>query len=285
MTTLLFAAPAFAQDVVQLNEQGITAFAEGRFEEAAQKFHQAYDKAPEPGAKKNEALAWFKAGKCSEALAAAKEYLALNVPDELSTKEAQTVAARCYIQRAEGEFASGNLVGTEAALADAKANNPAPEEVAKITKIEGDVAAKRKAEDAEKTRVAAAAAAAEEERKQQEARDAQSGNQMVGLGIAAGGGAIVLGTLVYHLSMALGTAPKFKDAAFEGDRAQYDKLGKKLETANWLIPTLYGVGLATVGVGGYFWWSAGGMESDSQQAAFLPRGVESAGVTLTWSFR
>lgn len=283
LAVLACSAPAFAQDVVKLNEEGIVAFSEGRFEEAAQKFNQAYAIKPEAPLKKNEALAWFKANKCSEALAAAKEYLALNAGDEVSTREAQTVAVRCYIERAEAELAAGNFDLVTTAVADARANSPAPEDEATLVRIEADANAKREAAEAERLAAQAAAAKAAEEAARAE-RDAQRGGsaRTLGLALTAGGGAIVLGTLVYHIALATGAAPKFKDAAAAGNREDYDRLGKRLETGNWLIPTLYTVGLATSGLGVFLWWNAGSGEQAPQTATMF--GLESVGVTASWRF-
>ncbi len=269
---------ATAQDIVSLNEDGITAFSEGRFADAAEKFGQAYAIKPEPPLKKNEAVAWFKAEKCSEALAAAKEYLALGVDNDLSTREAQTVAVRCYIQRAETELASGNTDSAAAALADARANSPAEEDVPVITKLEAEVTTRRTAATAEAERLRLAAAQAEQD---QAALDRQGGPPVLAMGLVGGGAAIVVGTLVYHLALATGTASKFREASAAGDRAEYDKLGKRLTTGNWLIPTLYAVGLATSGVGVYLWWSSGDRETRPATGSL---GMESIGVTATWIY-
>lgn len=271
---------AFAQDIVKLNEEGISAFSEGRFEEAAQKFSQAYAIKPEPPLKKNEALAWFKADKCTEALGAAKEYLALGVDDELSTREARTVAVRCYIKQAQTEIAAGNLDQTTATLADARTYSPMPEDEQILAALEGQVQAQRDAAEADRQ---AAIAQAEARRAQEAEQQRRDRAKTLGLGVAAGGGAIVLGTLIYHIALATGTASKFKDAAANGDRAQYDKLGKRLETGNWLVPTLYAVGLAAGGVGGYLWWSASAHETAPPQTARI-LGLDTVGFTASWRF-
>lgn len=270
-----------AQDIVELNEQGIEAFKAGRFDEAAQKFNEAYAIKPEPPLKKNEALAWFKAGQCDQALTAANEYLGLGVDDELSSKEAQTVVVRCQIQKAEAMLAAGDADGAEAALAPAKAGAPTEADQQEIARVEASIQAKR---DADEQARQAMIAAAEAEKAAQAAEEKREQRQLVGLGVASAGGAIVLGTLIYHIALATGTSKKFQDAAARGDQAEYDRLGKKLETGNWLVPTLYGVGLATSGVGVYLWWSARAEEPAPAATQPAAVGLESLGITATVRF-
>lgn len=278
---LVMPATAFADDIVKLNEDGITAFQAGQFEEAASKFQQAYEIKPEPPLKKNEALAWFKAGECGRALSAAGEYLALGVEDDRSQQEAQTVVVRCHLQRAEAALAAGELADAEAALADARAHEPGDEDVASISGMEKEIASRRAAE--QQVRQDAIAAAQQDE--QREAREqSRRKKRSMGLGIASAGGAIVLGTLIYHVALATGTSAKFRDAAQAGDRAEYDRLGQKLETANWLVPALYGVGLATAGVGGYIWWSASPADQNTTPAEGWAGGIDAIGFTATMHF-
>lgn len=277
---ILVSSTAFAQDIVKLNQEGIEAFTEGRFADAAQKFNEAYSITPEAPLKKNEAVAWFKAERCSEALAAAKEYLALGVENELSTREAQTVVVQCYVKRAETELAAGNRDAAKSALTDARASNPTEEDGQAIAKLESDIATQVAAENETRRAEMEAAEAEEARRAQVEKRKSMS---RVGLGVAGGGAAIVLGTLIYHITLATGTSSKFKDASAAGDRETYDKLGKKLETGNWLVPTLYAVGLATTGAGVYLWWSYGDRETDTTAAQALG-GFETIGATASWKF-
>ena len=283
---VVFMTPAigWAQSVNELNQAGVEAFSTGNFEEAAQKFQAAYAIEPTPSVKKNEALAWFKAQKCVQARQAASEYLALPQTEELSVKESQTIIVRCTILDAESKIAAGGLDEASALLTDAKSKNPSEEDTAKIAELEGQIAQKKsELAEQEKARQAADAEAA---RKRAAAQQAQQDEQkdrrmrMVGLSIASTGAAILVGTLVYHLALATGTSSKFKDAAETGDRATYDKLGKRLETGNWLAPVLYTVGAATAGVGGFLWYRAGGM---SGGGAENPKATE-AGVSLTFRF-
>lgn len=286
LAVMVVGTSAFAQedDIVTLNEEGITAFTEGRFEEAATKFRKAYELKPEQTLKKNEALAWFKANKCTEALRATSEYMALQPTDELSVNEAKAVIVKCNIQKAQESLAAKNHEEAEAFLVKAEASGPGDEDKQAIASARAEIQVERDRVAQEK---ALAAKRAEEQRQREAAMERTSSKKTLGLVLASAGGAIIVGTLVYHLSMALGTAPKFKDNAAAGDDlAEYDKLGKRLETANWLIPTLYAVGLGTAGVGGFFWMSSQGMESDPSTA--LGPGKQdretTVGVTVTWRF-
>ena len=288
-----------AGDIVKLNEEGIAAYQAGRFEEAATKFRQAYAIQPENTLKKNEAVAWFKAGRCEEALTAGREFLALPEIDELSQVEARAVVLQCDLQLARAATDAGQLDKAEQHVASARMNQPDPQAVEQLAKLETEIAAKREAEEAAKAqaaadaearrnaKAAAAAAAADDDR--------SGSTSTLGLGLTAGGGAILVGTVVYHAALLFSTAPKFRDVAAAGaDRAQYDRLGKKLETANWLIPTLYAVGAVTTGVGVWLWLqpggeggapataSVGGHGDPPHQLHFLR--VRELGINVGWRF-
>jgi tetratricopeptide (TPR) repeat protein len=272
-----FASPAFAQDIVELNEKGIAAFQEGRFADAASFFQQAYGVEAQPPLKKNEAAAWFKAGKCPEAINAAKQYLALDTGVEISVKETRAILVDCNVQLAKTATDEGALEAAEGHLTEAEAHQPDAEAAAKIAAARTAIAEKK-----EEQRLAREKALAEAEAKREAEQKAARRARMrtVGLGVAGGGAAILLGTLVYHSAMAFGTAPRFKDTAAAGeDRATYDRLGRRLETANWLIPTLYGVGLAAGGAGAYLWWSNGALGSERPQAA-----SREVGVQIVWRY-
>lgn len=281
---LLAPANLFAQDtppqgdIVKLNEEGIAAFQAGNFEEAATKFQQAYELQPENTLKKNEAVAWFKANKCEQAVTAGNQFLALEGTDELSQTEARAVVAKCDVQLAQAALDANRLDEAERRLNEAKAAQPDPETQAKIAELEPKLAAKKQEAEARQKAIAEA----EARRKAEEAAAAEpSGStQTLGLALTAAGGALVVGALVYHFAMLLGTAPKFRDVAAAGeDRAEYDRLGKKLETARWLAPTIGLVGAATAGVGVWLWMR--GDESAPATAGFKPSEV---GVVLSWRF-
>jgi tetratricopeptide (TPR) repeat protein len=273
-----------AQSVAELNEAGVDAFASGKFEEAAKKFKAAYDLEPTPSVKKNEALAWYKAEKCDDARRAAGEYLTLPDAEELSVKESQTIIIRCDIKSAEAKLAADDLDGATTLISDARTRNPAEADTARLTQLEGQVTARRDQIAAEQAQAQQAVAEAEAAKKREAKKKRDQRMRIIGLSVASTGAAILVGTLVYHLSLATGTSKKFKDAAASGDRATYDKLGKRLETANWLVPVMYSLGAATSGVGGFLWYRAGGLDqlrgAGGQES---PRATE-AGVMLIWRF-
>ena len=255
-------------DIVKLNEEGIAAFQAGNFEEAATKFQQAYALEPENTLKKNEAVAWFKAGKCGEAVTAANQFLGLEGIDELSATEARAVVVKCDVQLAGAALDAGRVDEAERRLAEAKANQPDEEMQKQIAELESRVAAKKQeTEEARQKALAAAQARLQAEAQAAEQQDAGS-TTTLGLALTAAGGAVFLGAVVYHLVMLAGVAPKFRDVAAAGtDRAEYDRLGKRLETARWLAPTLGVVGLATAGVGVWLWMGGGESESTTPAAS------------------
>ncbi|QDG52826.1 hypothetical protein FIV42_19370 [Persicimonas caeni] len=109
-------APADAPDearaeqrMLELNEAGFSAFAEGEFVEAARKFEEAHEFVPDPNLRKNAAIAWFKAERCEEASEAAVFFL---LADEMTVKdriEARSVLGHCRLDEAEAAIAAGDV--------------------------------------------------------------------------------------------------------------------------------------------------------------------------------
>lgn len=274
-----------AGDIVKLNEDGIAAFQAGNFEEAATKFRQAYEIQPENTLKKNEAVAWFKAGNCENALRAGREFLALADVDELSQTEARAVTLQCDLQLARTAVDAGDLDKAEQHTASARINQPDPQAVKQLDQLDADIAAKRKIEEEARQKALADAEARRKAEQAAAANDGGGSSSALGLGLMSGGGALLVGTLVYHVVMLASVAPKFRDVAAAGDdRARYDDLGKKLETANWLVPTLYAVGAVTTGVGVWFWMQSSAETDAAAAATASPRRAREFGVSVGWRF-
>lgn len=95
------------QKMLELNEAGFSAFAEGEFSEAARKFEEAHAYVADPILRKNAAIAWFKANRCEKASEAAVFFL---LADEMTVKdrvEARSVLGHCRLEEAEVAIESG----------------------------------------------------------------------------------------------------------------------------------------------------------------------------------
>jgi tetratricopeptide (TPR) repeat protein len=251
---LLSAAPAYAQSVRELNEQGLKAFAEGRYVDAAESFDQAYELEPKPELLKNEAVSWYKAERCKEAVESA--HLFLTFPDTESAEriEISSLLGACKVKLAKDAIEAHSFELADRLLEEVEDSQP------------DDLLADRVA----RTRIALAKAR-EEFGEQAEETPAESGqttagdsttvtevgtvepeprNNGPGWALVGVGAASLVGAIVYHTVMATVVEPNFHSVAHEGtDRDRYDKLDRQLRTANVLVPTLYSVGAVSTVVG------------------------------------
>lgn len=276
----LLSASAFAQskkpNVKKLNEEGIAAFEAGRFEEAAQKFQDAWKIDPDPTLRKNESIAWFKANRCNEASTAGTSYLDSGTVDAGTRVEIHAVLANCRVSYAREAMGAKDFALAEKFIDEAEvlALSDAPKETIRVAR-----------EDLNKAREADAAAAAEAQQKAALEAAAKTPPPAVDSGapvlpwvITGAGAAILASAAVYHVIAATSMASEYEDVAAAGDdRARYDELASSLDTARWLVPTLYAIGAATTGVGVYFL-----MEQDNNQPTAAP--TPAGGVTFSGRF-
>jgi tetratricopeptide (TPR) repeat protein len=276
----LLSTSAFAQskkpDVKKLNEEGIAAFEAGRFEEAAQKFQDAWKLDPDPTLRKNEAIAWYKANRCNEASAAGTSYLDSSAVDKETRIEIHAVLANCRVSYAREAMGAKDFVLAEKFIDEAEvlALSDPPKETIRVAR-----------EDLAKAREAEAQALAEAQQKaaleaaaKTPPPEVESSSPVLPWAITGAGAAILASAAVYHVIAATSMASEYEDVAAAGeDRARYDELASSLDTARWLVPTLYAIGAATTGVGVYFL-----MEQDSSQPTAAP--TPAGGVTFSGRF-
>ncbi|MEZ4460239.1 MAG: hypothetical protein R3E66_11040 [bacterium] len=267
------ASPAVAQtraekkQIKALNEAGITAFQEGRFADAAASFREAWKIHPDPTLRKNEAIAWFKANNCKEASEAATSFLDAADTDPEARGEINSVLANCRVEYAREAMRFKDFKLAEDFLAQAE--NLATADVTK--------------ENIRQARLELAKARSEVEAPVEATPTVVTANaeptQPVWPYVVAGtGAAIVLTAAIYHVVSLTSTASEYEDVAAAGrDKARYNELASSLDTARWLVPTLYAVGLATTGVGAYFVFGR-------EDTATTPAAPTSAGVTFSGSF-
>jgi tetratricopeptide (TPR) repeat protein len=207
--------------MIALNEAGFSAFAEGKFVEAAQKFEEAHTYLPDPILRKNAAIAWFKAGRCVEASEAAVFFL---LADEMTARdrvEARSVLGHCRLEQAEAALEEGDV---ERAVAI----------IERVAFLETD---ERVDERLAAVRMQVVEAGAGEP-------DAFSSTETAGWVMVASGAAILAGNVGY-----LVVSESCQDAS---------------DKADWLVPTLYGVGGVTVGSGLWIALSADSPQRDVQ---------------------
>lgn len=282
MMVCLLSSSAFGQSkqdketIKKLNEEGIAAFEAGRFDEAAQKFQDAWKLDPDPSLRKNEAIAWFKANRCNEASTAGTSYIDSGAADPESRVEIHALLATCRVSYARDAMGAKNFDLADQFLneADVLALSEAPKQA--IAQARLDLAkareehAKAEAEAAQKAQMEAAAKAVP--------APEPAAELPIPWIITGAGAAILVGAAAYHVVSLTSTASEYEDVAAAGtDRARYDELASSLDTARWLVPTLYAIGAATTGVGVYFL-----MEQDQSQPNASP--TPAGGVTFSGRF-
>ena len=123
-----------------LTEEANALFQSGDFKGAAQKFREAYEAFPDANLKKNEMIASFKSGECTEAIAAGALYLdkGTNVlPKDRS--DVQTVEIRCRLQFATDQVALKRFDRAEAELVKIEALGPAAEDRDAIAEVRSEI--------------------------------------------------------------------------------------------------------------------------------------------------
>ena len=217
---------AFAQqneaEMNRLNEEGFREFQAGRFAVAAARFRQAYEAFPEPNLRKNEAIAWFKAGQCDEAIPAANAFLIAPDTSEPDRLEARSIVANCKVEMAR-EATSAESWGLAERLLD-EAESLEPDQYARdqIAMARVDLAAQRQAEP--------------------------SKTSPVGWVLVGTGAAVVGGSVAYWLL----TIPDRKESnTISPSDPDYDTVVARAKTSRWLVPVGLASGAAMTGIGIY----------------------------------
>lgn len=230
---------------LELNKAGITAFREGRFEDAAKAFAQASEFSRNEALRKNESIAWFRAEKCEPAVVAGNKFLLLEGVSPEDEVLVSSVIANCKADFARTAIGAGDYDLADSLLTDAEA-------------LETDGVAK--------DRVAAVRVELAEARKKPPAEpeirtvyvpEPQEKPPYLGYGLMFGGGAVVLATVAYHL-VALSWVNRVRaiEQGEAGSRDQFEQRKRGVKVARIAVPTLYAVGGATAATGvvlTFFW--------------------------------
>ena len=218
--------PSSAEErMLTLNEEGFSAFAEGEFAEAARKFEKAHTFVADPILRKNAAIAWFKAGRCEEASQAAIFFL---LADEMTVKdrvEARSVLGHCRLEEAEQAIEAGKKERAQAI-------------VERVDLLQTDERVEQRLSSL-RMRLGVG---------RSDVSQAASPN-IAGWTLVATGAAVLAGTVGYHIL----SANDEDQLQALGDSAQNSRRRQQLEdsvdTARWLVPTLYAAGGLSTGAG------------------------------------
>lgn len=258
-----------AQTPDELNQAGIEAFAAGEFERAAQNFKAAHDKDPDPIFRKSEAVAWFKAGNCEDAIEAANAFLLQWNDGEAEANEASSVVANCKIELATTAADSDSFDLAERLLFEAEQHARDSYTRDRISSARVELARQRKA-------------ALEEERAARQEKEVviaeppapEPRSRVPGYATIAAGSALLVAGGVLHTVALARTAPRLRDAEY-GDRAEYDQLARRLDTSRILVPVLYAVGAATLGTG--IWLTVNKSGEEPSRSGEVSGGVSFSG--------
>lgn len=281
LLSLVSGGPAFAQpdEVRELNAQGLEAFAEGRFAEAAELFGRAYSLHPQPELLKNQAIAYYKADQCTGAVESAHQYRMLDQLQPGDAEELDSLIGACKVKLAREALDAGSLELAERLLDDVDAMNPDPVLRDRSALVRVELAKRRAAEtppsDPAVDEEADAKPLAVDEVTPREIdaievvenpeEPTTRGWPLVGMG-----GFILAGAIVYHVTMAAVVEPDFEETARRGvDRARYDRLDRSLRLANVLVPTLYGVGGAVALTGFVLVATSGSADAAEEEVVML----------------
>lgn len=234
-------ATAFAQadsdpavaEMNRLNEEGFVEFRAGRYAEAARRFNAAYQAFPDPNLRKNEAVAWFKAGMCDSAMPAANAFLIAPDTSEGDRLEARSIVANCRVELARGAMGSNNWKVAESLLDEAESLEP---------------------DQYARDQIAIARVEMAERKKSSGGSGSSGGAGPVGWAMVAAGAAVVGGTFVYWLL----TIPDRDDSRnLSPMNPNYDRAARRARTSRWLVPLGLIGGASITGIGVYLVVSGG----------------------------
>ena len=232
---------------IELNEKGVQAFEAGRYAEAADAFRNAYDILGDPAIRKNEALAWFKAENCDEAVAAANKFLLLDATLPEDRNEMSTVIANCKVTIAAKAVEAGELDVANRLLAEAEQLEPDAYVRDQIKLVRIEIAKREGAQTGGSTTTDTASAAQTTVESQADIEEPRT--PILGYALLGAGGAMVVAGAIYH-AIALGWQAEFLRMTTEGgDPARFESLRGRVQTARFLVPVLYGLGIASAGTG------------------------------------
>lgn len=271
LTLLLVCSSAFAQvdaDVARLNDEGLHAFAEGRYAEAADIFGRAYSLEPRAELLKNEAVAWYRAERCDQAVVAAKSFL--DGPDVPAAEQSQmrSLMGACKVRLAQEAVEASSLDLATRLLDEVEAEEPDAVLRDRVAAVRAEIAKLQAPAPVEAPKphmnvfaldeIELTPTPVEEEPAKvviaPPPQPVPRSHGALGPVLTVGGASLLAGGLVYHLVAKLGVERRFHEVAADGvDRERYDRLDRTLRIANIAVPVLYVLGAGMLGSGIYLW--------------------------------
>lgn len=137
------------QRALELNQEGKALVADGRFVDGAGKFREAYQTYPEPALLLKESIAWFKAGRCDDAVPVAQAFLdqpaAMSADDKA---QARLITVTCAVHEARTAYDDDRLDEASAHLDRAEKLGPDEESGKEIANLRELIARRHAATDA-----------------------------------------------------------------------------------------------------------------------------------------
>ena len=231
-----------------LNEKGFELFAEGQFDDAARSFSQAYKLYPDINLRKNESLAWFKHGDCERARIAGRLFLNAQNISQADKRDARTVFVRCTLTLAKQSLDDNEDYKAQLYLDEASTMYMSPEDKATHKKLSDDIALRRTSGSSGISR------------------------SVAGWGLVGAGAVVLTSAMLYHVFINDDEEELITISQKGGDRARYDKLAQRLDTAQVLLPTLYTASILSLAAGGtLLLWPS--IEASTQSNAQNPVGA------------
>lgn len=219
----------------RLNEEGFAEFQAGRYAAAAQRFREAYEAMADPNLRKNEAIAWFKAGRCNEAVPAANAFLISGAAHDADALEARSVVANCKVEMARDAIRAQSWPLASQLLDEAESLEPDQYARDQIALARVDLAQKRQVDERQPS--------------------------VLGWALVGGGAAIIGGTLVYWLL----TIPDRRESeTIPMSDPDYEAISKRARTSRWLVPVALAGGAGLTGLGVYLVLSPPSKKPDSR---------------------
>ncbi|MBA2660880.1 MAG: hypothetical protein H0U74_01180 [Bradymonadaceae bacterium] len=262
--------------MLELSDEGTEAIIDGRFEEAAAKFREAYQAFPDPVLLKNEMIAWYRAGYCIKAIPAAAGYLQSGEVTDSDRRDVNKVQVVCNIQLAEEALADNNLEAAESLIQETQKLEMTDEQHAQLVALQDHLEEQRPKPELEPVPAPPSPGVSK---------------QMIGWGLTGSGAVMLTGAIVYHI-VALDRQSELyalRDSRAPGAEQAFKlrqaELTDPQRRARWMVPTLYTLGAALTAGGVYFLLIESGEDQPAIQARLFPAvSGSSAGARLHISF-
>ncbi len=244
--------PAY-QEMLRLSDDATEAVLDGELELGAITFRKAYTAYPDPILLKNEMIAWFRADDCRAALAPAHAFLQTEDAAPQDREDVRTVQVECHLRLADESLAKDQPLLANYHLDVLESLELRDDEPQRLDALRRRLPAPQ---DSHTARTAGPGAGAD------------TSPLKVWLPIVAGVGLLGAGSTVHFV--ALDRQAQLDQFANSDRTTDAILLHRRQEDwrdfqnrARWLVPTLYALGVASIGVGTFFRFTAPSPSSET----------------------